>query len=90
MVEEAERARELFPNPNLLLTAFSEEAGEVVQAVLDNYHGKDSGPGGMAIDNIRKEIIQAGAMLIRLATEGDPVHRMPAIVGEGNDPGLIR
>jgi hypothetical protein len=79
---EVERARAKFPSPDFLLSALSEEHGEVVQAVLNQYAGKGDE------EAIRKEIIQEGAMLYRLATEGDPVHRLnptfrAALVEEG-------
>jgi hypothetical protein len=74
---EKVRAKKLFPNPDLLLTAFSEEVGEVVKAVLDHYSGKGS------LDDIRRELIQAGAMIGRLCEEGDPIHKLPAIWPRG-------
>ena len=65
---EMERARKKFPCPNLLVTAFSEEAGEVVKAVLEHYEGKGS------LADVRKELIQTAAMVGRLLEEGDPIH----------------
>lgn len=72
ILNEMDRARAKFPAPGLLLTAFTEEAGEVVKAVLDHYSGK----GDLA--DVRKELIQVGAMVGRLLEEGDPIHRLPA------------
>jgi len=66
------RARKLHPSPDLLLTAFSEEAGEVVKAALDHYEGKGS------VEEIRTELIQVAAMVGRLLEEGDPIHHIPA------------
>ncbi len=74
VLTEMARARAQFPSPDLLLTAFSEESGEVVKAVLDHYAGK----GDLA--DVRKELIQVGAMVGRLLEEGDPVHRLPSLV----------
>lgn len=67
-LNEVARARKKFPNPDLLTTAFAEEAGELVKAILDNYHGKPS--------NVYEEAIQVIAMAVRLIEEGDPVHRL--------------
>lgn len=58
---EVQRARELFPSPDGLMTAATEEAGEVAKAVLDQ-------PWNEAED----ECVQAAAMFVRLALEGDP------------------
>lgn len=67
-LNEVARARNKFPNPDLLTTAFAEEAGELVKAILDNYHGKPS--------NVYEEAIQVIAMVVRLIEEGDPVHKL--------------
>lgn len=69
---ELERARAKFPGTELLTTAFAEEAGELVKAILDNYHGKAS--------DIYIEAIQTIAMAVRLIEEGDPLHRLAPIV----------
>ena len=76
---EMDRARDMFPHSDLLLTAFSEEAGEVVKAVLDHYDNKGD------LVEVRKELIQAAAMIGRLLEEGDPVHHLPATIYLGND-----
>ncbi len=68
--DEMDRAREKFPKPDLLLSAFSKEAGEVVKAVLDAMVGKAT------LTDVRKELIQAAAMAGRLLEEGDPVHKL--------------
>ena len=70
---EMDRARGLHPDPALLVTAFSEEAGEVVKAVLD--HLAKKGP----LSDVRKELIQAAAMVGRLLEEGDPAHSLPPL-----------
>lgn len=76
VLAEMQRARSKFPDPDLLLSAFSEESGEVVKAVLDHYAGK--GP----LQDVRKELIQAAAMAGRLLEEGDPIHALPPSVWE--------
>jgi hypothetical protein len=58
---EIQRARGLFPDPNLLALAFGEEAGELTKAVLEE-----------PLDAVRKEAIQAAAMALRLVLDGDP------------------
>jgi NTP pyrophosphatase (non-canonical NTP hydrolase) len=68
---EVRRARVLHPSPDLLVTAFAEEAGEVIKAVLDYKAGK--GP----FRDVKKEIIQTMAMCVRLLDEGDPIHALP-------------
>jgi hypothetical protein len=70
---EMDRARGLHPDPALLVTAFSEEAGEVVKAVLD--HLEKKGP----LLDVRKELIQTAAMVGRLLEEGDPAHSLPPL-----------
>lgn len=64
--QEAIRARGLFPKPDHLLHALTEEHGEVVKAALDIHGGK-----GNYVD-LDKEIVQCMAMCIRLHEEGDP------------------
>lgn len=80
---EVERARHLFPDPDLLLTAFSEEAGELVQAVMNNYYARRHPMASVedqttCLEKVRTEAIQAGAMLVRLVTDGDPIHGLPS------------
>lgn len=64
---EVARARVLFPKPDHLLHALSEEYGEVVKAALQICEG----PG--TYEQLDSEIIQLIAMCIRLHEEGDPV-----------------
>lgn len=65
---EVERARKLFPGPNNHQTlAFAEEAGELVQAVLDRHYGK----AGDA--EVYAEAVQAAAMAARVVLDGDGV-----------------
>ena len=73
---EMNRARKLHPSNQLLLTAFSEECGEVVKAVLNHYENKGT------TDEVYFELIQAAAMIGRLLEEGDPSHRLPPLLGE--------
>ncbi len=88
--KECLRAREKFPNPVLVLTALTEEHGELVQAVMNHYHAaksaasetKEGSPvkpldGAILQAQIHKELVQTGAMLLRLALEGDPAHLLP-------------
>lgn len=74
--KELERARTKFPAPNLLVTAFAEEAGEVIKAVLDHCAAK-----GKLVE-VKKEIVQCMAMCIRLLEEGDPIHGLPPSLDE--------
>jgi len=72
VADELRRARAKFPGTDLLTTAFAEEAGELVKAILDNYNGKQS--------DLYTEAIQTIAMVVRLLEEGDPVHRLKPIL----------
>jgi hypothetical protein len=58
--DEALRAAELFPGDELRTLAFSEEAGEVVKAVLDE-----------SPERVRKEAVQACATAARIVLDGD-------------------
>jgi phosphoribosyl-ATP pyrophosphohydrolase len=73
-VFEAGVARKKFPQPNYVISKFAEEAGEVVKAAIHCAEGRETS------DNVRKEIVQAMAMLLRLYVEGDEVHRLPPIM----------
>ena len=75
---EVERARFKFPCPDLLVTAFTEEFGEAIKAILDYRAGK----GG--ITAVRTELIQTMAMCVRLLEEGDPIHNLPPSDFTGN------
>jgi NTP pyrophosphatase (non-canonical NTP hydrolase) len=73
-VEEAKRAKKKFPKPELLLTAMTEEHGELVKAIMDCRQGKASQ------EDIKQEMIQLIAMIIRLFNEGDPAHKMGSLI----------
>jgi phosphoribosyl-ATP pyrophosphohydrolase len=73
-MEEAEKAMVKYPQPNYVITKVAEEAGEVVKAAVHCAEGRETP------ENVRKEIVQAIAMLIRLYIEGDKVHGLPSIV----------
>ena len=70
---EAEKAMRKFPQPNYVISKVAEEAGEVVKAAIHCAEGREKP------ENVRAEIVQAIAMLIRLYVEGDQVHGLPAI-----------
>ena len=61
VILEVARAKRLFPKPDGLMTALTEEVGEVARAVLDETD-----------ERIREECVQVAAMAMRLAEEGDP------------------
>lgn len=71
---EAEIAMQKFPQPNYVISKVAEEAGEVVKAAIHCAEGRETA------ENVRGEIKQAIAMLIRLYIEGDQVHGLPPIV----------
>lgn len=62
VIEELERARSKFPENEKNLAALSEEAGEVVKAMLDY------GPGSK---ELVQECVQVASMALRVAIEGD-------------------
>lgn len=59
--EEVERARIKFPQPNALMTALTEEVGELAKALMDEEWPR-----------VWAEAVQVSAMAQRLAVEGDP------------------
>lgn len=73
---EVQRARSKFPKPDYLVTAFSEESGEFVKAVLDKMFGKATK------DDVYSEAIQVIAMAVRLIEEGDPIHKLDPLIAQ--------
>lgn len=70
---EADKAMRKYPQPNYVISKVAEEAGEVVKAAIHCAEGRETP------ENVRAEIVQAIAMLIRLYVEGDQVHGLPAL-----------
>lgn len=71
---ELESARLRFPSSNLVLTALTEEVGELAQACLKHAAGK--WPKG----HIWLEAVQVAAMACRVAVESDPsLYRAPYV-----------
>ena len=64
VAEEMIRARRKFPRPELLMTALTEEVGELAQALLQYGNGPQS----------REEAVQVASTAIRILEEGDPVY----------------
>jgi hypothetical protein len=62
---EVTRARAIFPENTHRIAALVEELGEATQALLDFEEGKTT------TEHVMRELEQLGAMVIRLATEGD-------------------
>lgn len=60
---EIEQAQKKFPCTDNMMTALTEEVGEVAKALLDE-----------PWENVYKEAVQVAAMACRLAIEGDPTH----------------
>jgi hypothetical protein len=61
MAREVTRARKKFPRPDALMTALTEEVGELAKAMLDEPSVR-----------VVAEAIQVAAMACRVAMEGDP------------------
>ena len=72
-VDEAERAMRKFPQPNYVISKVAEEAGEVIKAAIHCAEGRETK------ENVRAEIVQTLAMLMRLYLEGDQIHGLPPI-----------
>ena len=74
IVDEVDRAREKFPGNKHMMGAFHEEVGEVAKAMLEReYNAQDHAELDMRLDvDVYKECVQAAAMALRVATEGDP------------------
>lgn len=75
---EAVTAMQNFPQPNYVISKVAEEAGEVVKAAIHCAEGRETK------ENVRAEIKQAMAMLMRLYLEGDQVHGLPPIYDPSN------
>lgn len=75
LIESIQASRK-YPQPNYIITKVAEEAGEVVQEAIRCVEGKGS------YKDLRAEIVQAIAMLIRLYSEGDQVHGLKPVCDE--------
>ena len=75
---EANKASTKFPQPNYVITKVAEEAGEVVKEAVHCAEGRGS------IENLKVEIKQCMAMLIRLYVEGDQVHGLEPLITKAN------
>ena len=70
---EYARAAHKFPQPNYVISKVAEEAGEVVKEAIHCAEGRGD------MSNLRNEIKQCMAMLIRLYIEGDQVHGLSPV-----------
>lgn len=70
---EAAKAMRKFPQPNYVISKFTEEAGEVVKALIHCAENRETA------ENVRGEMKQAIAMLYRIWVEGDQVHGLNPI-----------
>lgn len=76
-IAEAQRAMIKYPQPNYVITKFSEESGEAIKAMIHCAEGRETA------DNVRAEMTQAIAMLYRLWVEGDQVHGLKPLAEIG-------
>lgn len=83
VLKEVERARTLFPGNKHMLAAFNEEVGEVNKAFLDREFGKTNSA------HIVTECVQAAAMALRCATEGDASFMHGRTIETGTETGHI-
>lgn len=58
---ELHAARRQFPTSDCIMTALTEEVGELARALLEE-----------SLERVRAEAVQVATMAIRVATEGDP------------------
>ncbi len=76
VADEVTRARQKFPNNKHMLAALVEEVGEVANALLerDYCEGEPTNASEHLTHDrhVWKECVQAAAMCVRVATEGDP------------------
>jgi len=72
VVEELKRARKKFPVPHFMMTAVTEEVGELARAVLHKVAPEEIDP--YAADDVIKEAVQAISTIVRLVVEGDTSH----------------
>jgi phosphoribosyl-ATP pyrophosphohydrolase len=78
-VQRGQKAMIKFPQPNYVISKFSEEAGEVVKAAIHCAEGRE--PPENVIDEMRDAI----GMMYRLWVEGDQVHGLRALSKETPD-----
>lgn len=72
--DEASIAMDRWPAPNCTITKVAEESGEVVKEALRCVYKEGDW------DNLRQEMVQTIAMIIRLYVEGDAVHGLPPVM----------
>lgn len=65
IAEEAQKAREKWPDSVHAMTALTEEVGELAQAILQHTYEKGDP------HRVWKEAVQVAFMAMRVATEGD-------------------
>lgn len=73
--EEIAISRDKYPNPALLATAMSVEAGEALQVILKGF--SRGGFDTLDLAEVRRELVQVMAVCVRLIQEGDPVYYLP-------------
>jgi hypothetical protein len=66
----ANRAINLYPQPNYVITKWAEETGEATKAFVHLAENRETW------SNTKAEIVQSLAMLYRLIEEGDQVHNL--------------
>lgn len=66
IIDELKRARTKFPYTEDLMTALTEEVGELAQALLDIKYKKTK-----TARDVWEEAVQVANLAIRIATEGD-------------------
>ena len=69
---ELVRARRKFPEPHFMMTAITEEVGELARAVLHKVAPEEPDP--YAADDVLKEAVQVISTVVRLVVEGDTCH----------------
>lgn len=70
---EANKAMGKFPQPNYVISKFAEESGEVVKEAIHCAENRGD------YSNLKDEMKQTLAMMIRLWVEGDEVHGLKPV-----------
>lgn len=68
------KAMHKYPQPNYVISKFAEESGEVVKAAIHHAEGRDTR------EHVIAEMVDALAILFRLAADGDQVHKFQPVL----------
>ena len=83
--KEVGQAREKFPGNRHMMTALTEEVGELAQALIDDHRLQQGNAGGTIARegssmNVYMEAVQVACMAARVALEGDADFTYPDVL----------